>query len=36
MEEVRKVEKHERLVKVYKIEKVVLRQWLDMVEKVVL
>jgi hypothetical protein len=33
---VRKVKRQERLVRVYKIEKVVLQQWVDMVEKVVL
>ncbi len=36
MEEVRKVERQERLVRVYMIEKVVSQQWVDMVERVVL
>jgi len=36
VEEVKKVEKQERLVKVYRIERVVLQQWVNMVERVVL
>ncbi len=34
MEEVRRVERQERLVKVYRIEKVVLQREMEMVEKV--
>ncbi len=36
MEEVRRVERQERLLQLYKIERVVLQQWVDMVERVVL
>jgi hypothetical protein len=36
VEEVRRVERKERLVKVYRIEKVVLQQWAGMIEMVVL